>query len=232
MILPNWLRCFAYPTDASSIAWPAPTSCAAVASTPNSKALAVSAFCASPGRRRRRTACGRVDGLVPVARRAVAHLAVPRDQDQPGGVGVDGPRDVRWQGDGGDQLTGRERTAALVVGQQHRCHRDGFGDRAGHAPVPESFGGDHEVHRVCVDAVEPFSGTTSAVTPRSASVDQTLRPGPVSPAAHARTARGHVGGARAPRRCSRRSRAAVRRDRTSFGLSLGLREADQAAARR
>ena len=35
-----------------------------------------------------------------------------------------------------------------------------------------------------------FSGTIRAVTPRSASVDHTLRPGPVSPAAQARTAAG------------------------------------------
>ena len=40
-----------------------------------------------------------------------------------------------------------------------------------------------------------FSGTASAVTPRSASVAHTLRPGAVSPAAQARTAAGHVGGA-------------------------------------
>ena len=34
--LPNWLRCLAYSTDASSSACPAPTNCAAVASAPNS----------------------------------------------------------------------------------------------------------------------------------------------------------------------------------------------------
>ena len=91
-----------------------------------------------------------------VARPAVAHLAVPGDQNQTGRVGVDGARDMRGESDRGDQLTGCKCTAALVFGQQHRCHRDGFGDRTGNAPVPESFGGDDEVDRMRVDAVEPL----------------------------------------------------------------------------
>ena len=58
-------------------------------------------------RRVEQLAC-RVDGLVLIACGAVAHLTVTGDQDQTGRVGVDGPRHVRRERDGGDQLTGRE----------------------------------------------------------------------------------------------------------------------------
>ena len=77
------------------MAWPAPTSCAAFASTPNSKAFAVSAFCASPEAVDvEQLPCG-VDGLVLTARAAVAHLTVASNENQPGGVGVDGAWHMR-----------------------------------------------------------------------------------------------------------------------------------------
>ena len=48
----------------------------------------------------------------------------------PGGIGVGSPRNVGWQRDGGDQLTGSQPTAPLsliVSGKQNRCDGDGFG---------------------------------------------------------------------------------------------------------
>ena len=51
---------------------------------------------------------GRIDGLVLVARGAVADVAVAGEQDQPRDVGVDGTRHVRWHRDGGDQFAGRQ----------------------------------------------------------------------------------------------------------------------------
>ena len=50
------------------------------------------------------------------------------------------------------------------------------------------------------------SGTASAVTPRSASVAHTLRPGPVSPADQARIAAGTSAAARAPSMLAAKSR--------------------------
>ena len=110
-------------------------------------------------------------------------------QNQSGGVGVDRARHLRRQCDGGDQLTRRQGCASVVVGEQNRCHCDGFGDRTGDAPPAQPLGGDDEVDGVRLDPSN-FSGTISAVTPRSASCAHTLRPGAVSPCAHARTAAG------------------------------------------
>ena len=95
-----------------------------------------------------------VDGFVLLTRGAVTDLAVAGDQDQTRRVGVDCPRHLRRQRDGGDQLTGRQRRAAVVVGKQNRCHRNGFGDRPGHTPAAQPLGGDHEIDGVRLDAVE------------------------------------------------------------------------------
>ena len=89
-----------------------------------------------------------------LARGAVTDVTVGGHQNQAGGIGVDGARNLRWHRNRRDQLTGRQRGTAVVVGEQNRCHRDGFGDRAGNTPAAEPFRGDHQVDRVCLDAVE------------------------------------------------------------------------------
>ena len=96
----------------------------------------------------------RVDGLVLLTRCCVADLAVARQQDQPGRVGVEGPADLWRQCDGGDQLAGGQRRAAIVVGKQNRHHRDGFGDGSRHAPAAQAFAGHHQIDRVGTDPVE------------------------------------------------------------------------------
>jgi hypothetical protein len=132
------------------MAWPAPMSCAAVESL-----CGVSLPRITGSTDVEELACG-VDGLVLIACRAVRYLVLACDQDEPGGVCVDGARHVRGERDGRDELTGCQCAATVVIGEQNRCHSDGFGDRTGHTPVSEAFGGHHEIHRVRVDSVEPF----------------------------------------------------------------------------
>jgi hypothetical protein len=60
-------------------------------------------------------------------------------QDQPGSIGIHRPRHLRPQHDGGDQVTGGQRSAPVVVGQQNRRYRNGFRDRTGHAPAAKTF---------------------------------------------------------------------------------------------
>ena len=88
------------------------------------------------------------------ARGAVADLPSAGHQNQARGIGVDGARNLWWHCDCRDQLARRQRRAAVVVGEQNRCHGDGFGDRAGYAPPAEPLRGDHQVDRVRLDAVE------------------------------------------------------------------------------
>ena len=52
------------------------------------------------------------------------------------------------------ELTGCQRAAALVVGEQNRRHGDRLGDRTRDAPAAEAFGGHHQVDRIGADAVE------------------------------------------------------------------------------
>ena len=94
-----------------------------------------------------------IDRLMLLACGAVTHGTVGCDQDQAGGIRIQGPRHLRRKRDGGDQLAGGQRRAAVVVGKQNRRHRNGFGDRAGNTPPAEPLGGHHEIDRMRLDAV-------------------------------------------------------------------------------
>ena len=139
----------------SSIAWPAPTSCAAVASAPNSKARPTSAACRLAGCADVEQLSRRVDGLVAVAGGGVADAAVVGEQHQPGEVGVDGARHRGRQRDRGDQFTGRQRGA---TGRRQPSKTGATAMDSATGPGthqrPSRLECDHQVHRVGVDAVE------------------------------------------------------------------------------
>ena len=160
--------------------------------------------------------------------RAVTDLSVFGEQDQARGVGVDRARHQRRQRHRRDQLTGRQCGAALVVGEQNRRHRNGFGDRARHVPVAEPLQRHDEVDRVRLDAVELLGHHQR----RHAEVGQ-LRPHLAARARCRRRPRRAPRRARrrrpARRRCWPRSRAAVRRSQSSRSSTFG---AGPAAARR
>ncbi|COW78586.1 Uncharacterised protein [Mycobacterium tuberculosis] len=42
----------------------------------------------------------------------------------------------------------------IIMSQQNRCHGNGFGDRAGHAPAPETFERDNQIDRTGTQSVE------------------------------------------------------------------------------
>ena len=174
------------------MAWPAPISWAAVASAPNSKARCrigrpgVAGRVTSNSRRAGSTdSCGRA-GL------GVAHLAVAGQQDQARGVGVDGARHAaaasrpsRSAHPTPARRCARRRPAESVrrrwIRRRARARPSGRGVRA---PPPGRPGGR--------SMPSNSSATASAVTPRSASVAHTLRPGSgvaVGPGAHRARAR-------------------------------------------
>ena len=98
-----------------------------------------------------------VDGLMPLAYVRFADPSVRfGGQNQPGSIGIHRPRYLRPQHDGGDQVTGGQRSAPLVLGQQNRCYRNRFRDRAGYTPAPKPFQCDDQVDRVRFEAVEPL----------------------------------------------------------------------------
>jgi hypothetical protein len=63
-------------------------------------------------------------------------------------------RNRRRHRDGGDEVTGGDLGGPFIAREQNWCHRDGFGNRSGHAPAPQSFTRHHQINRVGSEAVE------------------------------------------------------------------------------